>query len=62
MAKWKKPSGQKIETSDGEVTIEHCQSLGWERLDDLVSDDLVADDLVEDELVEDDPEPENDPE
>lgn len=33
MAKWKKPNGNKIETNDLDATVEHCASLGWERLD-----------------------------
>ena len=34
MAKWKKPSGVEIETNDLPETIEYCESLGWEMLDE----------------------------
>jgi hypothetical protein len=29
--KWIRPSGTEIETNDRDVTIEYCESLGWER-------------------------------
>jgi len=32
--KWMRPSGREIETNDEEATIEYCESMGWERMND----------------------------
>jgi len=32
--KWKKPSGLEIETNDEKATIEYCESLGWEKVEE----------------------------
>jgi hypothetical protein len=32
--KWLRPSGTEIETNDRDVTIEYCESLGFEKVNE----------------------------
>ena len=32
MLRWKRPSGRTITTNEEKETVEHCESMGWEKL------------------------------
>jgi hypothetical protein len=40
--KWTKPSGIEIETNEDQVTIDYCESLGWEAEDDEAEAEAIA--------------------
>ncbi len=36
MITWTRPSGTDIETNESKATIEHAESLGWQRKEEVV--------------------------